>query len=71
MHKVLLSRDTSGSREQQAYFVSSVITDFRYKQLGLAFLLLKRVAKWLDGLGDDTARHGVFQYRQCKRVANP
>lgn len=51
----LLVRDASGSREQQGYCISSVVTDSRYRQLGLASFLLKRVAEWMDGPGDGIA----------------
>ncbi|KAI0135012.1 hypothetical protein F4814DRAFT_454388 [Daldinia grandis] len=61
MHRDLLVRDgpaTRGEtvvRQGQGYCICSVVTDSTYRGRGLASVLLKRVAEWLDGPGNATA----------------
>ncbi|KAI2619241.1 hypothetical protein GGR54DRAFT_135615 [Hypoxylon sp. NC1633] len=42
-------------RQEQGYCVCSVVTDAAYRGRGLASVLLRNVAAWLDGPGDATA----------------
>lgn len=58
MHRDLLVRDARGggaARREQGYCIASVVTDAAYRGLGLAPVLLKNVAEWMDGPGDATA----------------
>ncbi|KAI0377992.1 hypothetical protein F5Y04DRAFT_165483 [Hypomontagnella monticulosa] len=54
MHRDLLVRDGANngrSRQEQGFCVVSVITDASYRGRGLASILLKSVAQWMDGPG--------------------
>ncbi|KAF3066529.1 Lysine acetyltransferase [Daldinia childiae] len=55
MHRDLLIRDSSATRQEQGYCICSVVTDSTYRGRGLASVLLKKVAEWLDGPGNATA----------------
>ncbi|OTB08882.1 hypothetical protein M426DRAFT_316908 [Hypoxylon sp. CI-4A] len=57
LHRDLLVRDGEKTtpRWEQAYCICSVITDSRYRGRGLASVMLKRVAEWMDGPGDGAA----------------
>ncbi|KAI2614017.1 uncharacterized protein GGS25DRAFT_516871 [Hypoxylon fragiforme] len=58
MHRDLLVRDARGggaARREQGYCIASVVTDAAYRGLGLAPVLLKNVAEWMDGPGGATA----------------
>ncbi|KAI1763182.1 hypothetical protein GGR53DRAFT_498444 [Hypoxylon sp. FL1150] len=56
LHRDLLIRDEDGAvRQEQCYCVCSVITDSRYRGRGLASMMLKNVAEWLDGAGNAKA----------------
>ncbi|KAI5861667.1 hypothetical protein GGS23DRAFT_144296 [Durotheca rogersii] len=55
MHRDLLVRDARGTRQEQGYCICSVVTDANHRGRGLASILLKNVAEWLDGPGDATA----------------
>ncbi|KAI0854176.1 hypothetical protein F5Y00DRAFT_256674 [Daldinia vernicosa] len=62
MHRDLLVRDGSATggetvvaRQEQGYCICSVVTDSNYRGRGLASVLLKGVAEWLDGPGNATA----------------
>ncbi|KAL7629671.1 hypothetical protein AAE478_001194 [Parahypoxylon ruwenzoriense] len=55
MHRDLLVRDASGTRQEQGYCICSVITDSSHRGRGLASVLLRKVAEWMDGPGDATA----------------
>ncbi|KAI2640798.1 hypothetical protein GGS26DRAFT_586793 [Hypomontagnella submonticulosa] len=54
MHRDLLVRDDTNRRQprqEQGYCVVSVVTDASYRGRGLASILLKSVAQWMDGPG--------------------
>ena len=51
-----LVRDTSGTRIEEGYCISSVVTDQAYRGRGLAAFMLKEVAAWLDEPGCAIAR---------------
>ncbi|KAI6084793.1 hypothetical protein F4821DRAFT_164740 [Hypoxylon rubiginosum] len=56
LHRDLLVRDIDGIiSQEQGYCICSVITDSRYRGRGLASVLLKNVAEWLDGPGNAKA----------------
>ncbi|KAI2776178.1 hypothetical protein F4815DRAFT_364313 [Daldinia loculata] len=61
MHRDLLVRDGSATRgeavarREQGYCICSVVTDSTYRGRGLASVLLKGVAEWVDGPGNATA----------------
>ncbi|KAI1382450.1 hypothetical protein F4677DRAFT_452146 [Hypoxylon crocopeplum] len=56
LHRDLLVRDSQpGMRREQGYCICSVITDAPYRGRGLASVMLKHVAEWLDGPGNATA----------------
>ncbi|KAI8958932.1 hypothetical protein F5Y11DRAFT_334616 [Daldinia sp. FL1419] len=61
MHRDLLVRDGSAPRgeavvrQEQGYCICSVVTSSTYRGRGLASVLLKEVAGWLDGPGNATA----------------
>ncbi|KAI1775670.1 hypothetical protein F4818DRAFT_384750 [Hypoxylon cercidicola] len=56
LRRDLLVRDTDGAtRQEQGYCICSVITDSKYRGRGLASVLLKNVAEWLDGAGNAKA----------------
>ncbi|KAG4223629.1 hypothetical protein PC116_g27907 [Phytophthora cactorum] len=61
MHRDLLVRDGSATgeklsvRQEQGYCICSVVTSSSYRGRGLASIMLKAVAKWLDGPGNATA----------------
>lgn len=51
LHRDLLIRDGAGMRQEQGYCICSVITDSRYRGRGLATVLMRNIAEWLDGPG--------------------
>ncbi|KKZ63298.1 hypothetical protein EMCG_00281 [[Emmonsia] crescens] len=52
LHRDLLIRTAAGgTREGRGYCIGAVATDKRYRRLGLAEFLLRRVAQWMDGPG--------------------
>lgn len=51
----LLVRDSESVREEDGYCVGYVGTHPEYRRLGLASLLIKHVAAWLDGPGGAAA----------------
>ncbi|XXG95024.1 hypothetical protein Hte_001284 [Hypoxylon texense] len=56
LRRDLLVRDPGGAAlERQGYCICSVVTDSRYRGRGLASVLLRHVAEWLDGAGDAAA----------------
>ncbi|OTA63134.1 hypothetical protein K449DRAFT_368884 [Hypoxylon sp. EC38] len=55
LHRDLLIRDSAGMRQEQGYCICSVITDSRYRGRGLATVLMKNIAEWLDGPGGAAA----------------
>ncbi|KAI1383600.1 uncharacterized protein F4822DRAFT_421111 [Hypoxylon trugodes] len=57
MHRDLLLREgvEPTVRQEQGYCVCSVVTDSRYRGRGLASVLLKSVAEWIDGPGGAAA----------------
>jgi GNAT superfamily N-acetyltransferase len=50
-----LVRDNESMREEDGYSISTVATHPQYRRLGLATLLIKHVAEWLDGPADAAA----------------
>ncbi|KAI1083058.1 hypothetical protein F5B20DRAFT_528393 [Whalleya microplaca] len=55
IHRDLLVRDVHGTSKKQGYCIASVVTDPRYRGRGLAAILLKNVAEWMDGPGNAVA----------------
>ncbi|KAI1409046.1 hypothetical protein F5Y13DRAFT_171055 [Hypoxylon sp. FL1857] len=55
LHRDLLIRDGAGLRQEQGYCICSVITDSCYRNRGLATVLMKNIAEWVDGPGGATA----------------
>ncbi|ORY60897.1 uncharacterized protein BCR38DRAFT_459839 [Pseudomassariella vexata] len=51
----LIIRDIHATCQDVGYCVSSVVTDARYRRLGLASCLMKNVAKWMDGQSSGAA----------------
>ncbi|RFU72433.1 hypothetical protein TARUN_9829 [Trichoderma arundinaceum] len=50
-----LVRDSKSIREEDGYCISTVATHPHYRRLGLATLLIKHIAEWLDGPADAAA----------------
>ena len=57
--------DAGAVRERRAYCLASVVTDPEYRGYGLATLLLRRVAAWMDGPGGGVA---CLLYTSIKEV---
>ncbi|XDG09967.1 hypothetical protein ABKA04_009582 [Annulohypoxylon sp. FPYF3050] len=55
LHRDLLIRDGDGTRREQGYCVCSVVTNDEYRGRGLASVLLRKVAEWMDGEGGAAA----------------
>ncbi len=55
IRRPLLVRDSESTREEDGYCVFMVATHAQYRRLGLAKMLMKRVAEWLDGPGNAAA----------------
>lgn len=55
IRRPLLVRDSESMREEDGYCVFMVATHAQYRRLGLAKMLMKRVAEWLDGPGSAAA----------------
>lgn len=55
MRRRLLVRDGDSTREEDGYCIGAVVTDPRYRRLGLAKMLMQRVAQWADGPGGAAA----------------
>ncbi|ORY58055.1 uncharacterized protein BCR38DRAFT_75647 [Pseudomassariella vexata] len=55
IRRPLLVRDSESTREEDGYCVFMVATHAQYRRRGLAKILLKRIAEWLDGPGDAAA----------------
>lgn len=51
IRRPLLIRDSEGVREEEGYCVFMVATHTKYRRLGVATMLMKYVAAWLDGEG--------------------
>ncbi|KAI0897080.1 hypothetical protein F4806DRAFT_464104 [Annulohypoxylon nitens] len=51
LHRDLLIRVGEGTRREQGYCICSVVTSDEYRGRGLASVLLKKVAEWMDGEG--------------------
>ena len=51
LRRPLLVRHTEFIREEDGYCVFMVATHAQYRRLGLARMLMNRVAEWLDGPG--------------------
>lgn len=51
LHRDLLIRDGDGTRREQGYCICSVVTNDEYRGRGLASVLLRKVAEWMDGEG--------------------
>ncbi|KAH8882065.1 hypothetical protein GQ53DRAFT_886027 [Thozetella sp. PMI_491] len=47
----LIVRDTYGTHNQRGYCIASVVTSAPYRRQGIASLLLREVAAWVDGPG--------------------
>lgn len=49
IRRPLLVRDSRSTRQEDGYCVFMVATHAQYRRLGLANMLMKQIAEWLDG----------------------
>jgi hypothetical protein len=60
----IVVRDSDGTRVESSYCIASVITDERYRKLGLATVLLSNIAAWLD---NETPTNASMLYSSAER----